>query len=57
MATDVSNSSLNLVISSESGSKGIWNLKDLLLSRAHEFFVVERKGAGGVQDTFAKGII
>lgn len=47
MATNLSSSSLNLVVSSESGGKGICNVKDLLLSRAHEFFVVVGKGVPG----------
>ena len=40
MATNLSNSSLNLVGSFESGGNGLYHFKDLLLSREHEFFVV-----------------
>ena len=54
MANNLFNMSLNLVESSESGDKGLCNLKDLLLSRGYEFFVVL---GGGVQDTSTKDIV
>ena len=44
MARNLSNSSVDLVGSSERRGKGLHNLEDLLLSSRHEFFEVKVQG-------------
>lgn len=45
MITNLSNYSLNLVGYFKGGGKGLCNIKDLLLSKEHECFVVEVQDA------------